>query len=183
MQIAESVAAALEARVPLDRERTVLDFGAGTGLLCGHVAPRVARVVAVDISEAMLERLAAKPIMRGRVEICCRNLLEQPLDERFDLIVSTMTMHHVEDTVAVARTFHDHLVPGGRIAIADLDREDGSFHESGTPGVFHRGFDRDALGALFEAAGFADVTFSTACEVERNGGRYPIFLLTASRPT
>ena len=27
----------------------VLDFGAGTGLLCAHIAPRVARVLAVDV--------------------------------------------------------------------------------------------------------------------------------------
>lgn len=180
-QISEGVAAVLTDRVPLTQEMTVLDFGAGTGLLCGYVAPRVSRVLAVDISEAMLRRLAEKPALQGRVETRCQDLLESPIDERFDLVVSAMTMHHVEDTRALARTLHAHLVPGGYIALADLDLEDGSFHEPGTEGVFHQGFEREALGALLEEVGFDDVEFATACEVERNDRRYPIFIVTASR--
>jgi 16S rRNA A1518/A1519 N6-dimethyltransferase RsmA/KsgA/DIM1 with predicted DNA glycosylase/AP lyase activity len=38
----------------------VVDAGAGTGLLTLALAPRVAKVWAIDISEAMLEHLAAK---------------------------------------------------------------------------------------------------------------------------
>ncbi|MBK6920740.1 MAG: methyltransferase domain-containing protein [Deltaproteobacteria bacterium] len=178
-QISEGVFEALQARVPLTSELSVLDFGAGTGLLVAKLVPRVARVIAVDISAAMLERLAAKPELADRVEIVCRDLLRAPLDRRVDLIVSAMAMHHVEDTAALLATLRAHLEAGGGLALADLDREDGSFHAPGTEGVFHHGFDRDALAAALARAGFDAIEFGTACVVHRDERAYPVFLVTA----
>lgn len=61
LQLSEGIGAAIAARVPMRPDLTVLDFGAGTGLLAGRIAPNVGSIVAVDISPAMLEQLAAKP--------------------------------------------------------------------------------------------------------------------------
>lgn len=179
VQISQGVCAAIEASVTLDPTLRVMDFGAGTGLICGRLAPKVGHVVAVDISEAMLEKLAAKPELASNVSIHCRDILHDPLDDKVDLIVSAMAMHHVEDTEALLRSWSTHLVPGGRIAVADLDAEDGTFHPPGIEGVFHHGFDRRELTSTLAAAGFVDVAFHTAVEVDREGRRYPIFLLTA----
>jgi len=38
-----------------------MDFGAGTGLITSQVAPLVKKIVAVDISETMLNKLFTKP--------------------------------------------------------------------------------------------------------------------------
>jgi len=38
------------------------------------------------------------------------------------------------------------------------------------------------LGALLGDAGFVDVRFVTACEVGKEDRRYPIFLVTATKP-
>jgi SAM-dependent methyltransferase len=180
-QISEGVFAALRAQVPLDPDLTVMDFGAGTGLVAGKLAPHVKAIVAVDVSPSMLAQLADKPELAGKVEIVCQDLLRQPLERTVDLVVSAMAMHHVEDTRGLLRALHAHLAPGGRVALADLDLEDGSFHPPGTEGVFHAGFDREALDALLREAGFSDVRFTTACEVTKQDRRYPIFLATASR--
>lgn len=182
MQISEGVVLALSSRVPLSADLTVMDFGAGTGLLAGKLAPHVRKIIAVDVSPAMLEQLSKKPELAGKVEIACQNLLEKPLGRSVDLVVSAMAMHHVDDTRGLVRALFSHLSPGGRIALADLDAEDGTFHPPGTEGVFHAGFDRDALGALLREAGFVDVQFGTACEVSKEDRRYPIFLVTATRP-
>lgn len=181
VQISEGVSAALLARVPLTPDLTVMDFGAGTGLITGHVAPHVKQVLAVDVSQSMLDKLAAKPELQGRVEVHCQDILDTPLDTPVDLVVSAMAMHHVEDTAALFRALHDQLTPGGRVALADLDTEDGTFHPPGMEGVFHHGFDREALGALLTDAGFTDVVFETATEVDKDDQRYPIFLVTAVR--
>ncbi len=181
-QISEGVFRALSTAVDLTSELTVMDFGAGTGLLAGKVAPRVKKIVAVDVSPAMLEQLSKKPEIADKAEIICQNILEVPLGRTVDLVVSAMAMHHVEDTGALARTFFAHVAPGGRVALADLDAEDGSFHPPGTEGVYHSGFDRDALGDLLRDAGFTDVHFTTACEVTKEAKRYPVFLLTATKP-
>ena len=181
-RISEGVSAALFARIALRSDQTVLDFGAGTGLLTTRIAPKVASVIAVDISPAMLEQLAAKHKLEGKVEPICQDILAAPLDRRADLIVSAMAMHHVEDTAKLLRALFDHLTPGGQLALADLDREDGDFHPPGIEGVFHHGFDRGQLAAKMRAAGFTDVAIETACEVDKEGKRYPIFLATATRP-
>ncbi len=182
VQISAGVFEALTRHVALAPPLEVMDFGAGTGLIAGKLAAHVGRIIAVDVSPAMLEQLAAKPELAGKVEIVCRDLLVEPLGRRVDLIVSAMAMHHVEDTAALLRSLFEHLEPGGRVALADLDREDGSFHPPGTDGVFHHGFERESLSAQLHAAGFAGVEFHDACEVEREGRRYPIFLVTASKP-
>ena len=181
-QLSEGISATIFARVPLQGDETVLDFGAGTGLLTGRIAPRVASVVAVDVSPAMLEQLAAKPELRGKVEPICRNILEEPLGRQVALIVSAMAMHHVADTDALLRTLFSHVVPGGRVALADLDTEAGDFHPPGAEGVFHHGFDRTRLGDQLRAAGFVDVAFTTACELVKEDRRYSVFLATAARP-
>ncbi len=180
-QISEGVVGAIRANVPLDASMTVLDFGAGTGLVSNGIAPLVGHIHAVDISEAMLTQLAAKEALRGRVTIPCQDLLSAPLEVKVDLVVSAMAMHHVEDTAGLFRALYGHLRPGGRVALADLDAEDGTFHAPGTEGVFHSGFDRDALGAKLTAAGFSDVAFTTAVEVHKDGRVWPVFLVTARR--
>lgn len=181
-QISEGVFAAIEREVPLDASLTVMDFGAGTGLIAARIAPRVRALLAVDVSRSMLDQLSKKPELAERATVYCQDILEAPLGRSVDLIVSAMAMHHVRDTAALARALYAHTTPGGRVALADLDVEDGSFHPAGTEGVFHHGFDRASLGRIMRDAGFDDVRFCTACEVDRESKRYPIFLLTAQRP-
>jgi len=181
VQISRAVGRLL-ATMDWDGSMRVMDFGAGTGLIAAAVAQHVARIVAVDTSPSMLEALAAKDELQGRVECRCQDILESPLEERFDAIVSAMALHHVEDTKALLARFAEHLQPGGLLALADLDREDGSFHEPGTEGVFHHGFDRIALQSTLEATGFADVRFVTALEVEKAGkGPFAVFFVSARK--
>lgn len=181
-QISEGVWQALQAQTTLSPDATVMDFGAGTGLVCGKLAPQVQRILAVDISEAMLAKLAQKPELAGKVEVFCQDILQEPLGRQADVIVSAMAMHHVEDTRALLRALFEHLVAGGQLAVADLDAEEGDFHPPNIEGVYHAGFDRDALADLLREAGFQQPRFTTACEVHKEGKAYPIFLVTATKP-
>ncbi len=181
-QISQGVTGAMLDAIVFTEDQTVMDFGAGTGLVATRIAPKVGRVLAVDVSPAMLGKLAEKPELQGKAEIHCQDILETPLGEQVDVVVSAMAAHHVSDTAALMETLFAHLAPGGQLALADLDSEDGTFHPPGMEGVFHQGFDRESLGVLAASAGFEDVGFVTACSVDRNEQRYPIFLLTARRP-
>ena len=181
VQISAGVGRTLLEQVDLRDDMTVMDFGAGTGLICAQVAPHVGRVYAVDVSAAMLEQLVAKPELQGKVEAMHVDILATPLPQQVDLIVSAMAMHHVEDMDRLLQAFGEHLAPGGTVALADLDSEDGSFHPPDPEGVYHRGFDRHALREKLGAHGFADIEFTTAVEVDRDGKRYPVFLVTATR--
>jgi len=103
----------------------VVDLGAGTGLLALTLAPRVDNVVAVDISEPMLERLDGVASTTGisNVETVIADLRRLPLeDESATLVVSNYAFHHLHDTgkelaLAEARRI---LRPGGRLVICDM---------------------------------------------------------------
>ncbi len=187
--IATAVADAIAAAVPLDPQWRALEYGCGTGLVGARLLPRLGHLLATDLSPGMLAVLREKAAAAGLERITTQVLdltTTAPPQERFDLIFSSMTMHHIADVPALVRTFHAMLVSGGWLAIADLDAEDGGFHGPEVPGVAHHGFDRAQFERWLREAGFAAVTFRTAHTVEKNRdgetGRYPVFLATARRP-
>lgn len=178
-QIAAKTAEAILRNVSLTDDMELLDFGAGTGLLTYKILPHVRSITAVDTSPKMLEVLQGKSTPEHRIDTACCDITKMPMDRKFDGIISSMAMHHVEETKAFLKTLHDHLRPGGFIAVADLDKEDGSFHSHGNEGVFHFGFERDALQDMAKAAGFSGIGFSTVLTIHKADGDFPVFLMTA----
>ena len=181
LALSNGIGGSLKEKVKLNEQMQVLDFGAGTGLLTSHVAPDVAKVTAVDVSESMLEQLLAKEALKDQVETVCQDIVHHPLGRTFDLIISAMAMHHVEDTEQMLKSFAAHLKPGAKVALADLDKEDGTFHPEGIEGVFHDGFEREAFQMKLERSGFKDVRFTTAHTVDKGEKQYPVFLVVATK--
>ena len=179
--LSSAIGSAITDSVKLQNHMQVKDFGAGTGLITSQIASQVASVTAVDVSQSMLDQLISKQELQGKVNALCQNIIEHPLDSEFDLIVSAMAMHHVEETDKLIQRFAEHLKPGGEVALADLDAEDGTFHPEDIEGVYHDGFERDELKRAMEKHGFTNVQFITAHTVEKGDKAYPIFLLTASK--
>ena len=180
------IAEAIRQQVTLDRAMHALDYGCGTGLLSFPLHDALGRITLKDSSAGMLEVLREKIAAQGVNNMTVRqaDLTAEPLpDERYDLIYSSMTLHHIPDTDGILRVFHDLLNPRGHLCIADLDREDGSFH--GIDIDVHHGFDRAALTAQAERAGFAEVRFDTVFEIiketEAGARAYPVFLMVAKR--
>jgi len=183
---AERIADGIRAVVPLSSAMAALDYGSGTGLLSFPLREELGHITLKDSSPGMLAVAAEKIAAQGVANMVTRlaDLTAEPLpDERYDLIYSSMTLHHIPDTDAILAAFHAHLNPGGWLGIADLDREDGSFH--GLSVDVHHGFDRDVLAEKTRRAGFTDVAFRTVFEIEKDqpAGRrvYPVFLMVARK--
>jgi hypothetical protein len=74
------------------------------------------------------------------------------------------------------------LNPGGFLCIADLEKEDGTFHGPTVTDV-HKGFERETLQKQLENAGFYEVRFSSVFSVMKQIDGYqkafPIFLMVA----
>ena len=161
-----------------------IEVGAGTGLLGLALADDVGELVLAEPSSGMLE-VAREKLTRldrpGTSAVAFDLVSDPPLVPPFDLAISQLVLHHIEDTAAALRAIAAMVRPGGRLALSDLDAEDGSFHDPDAEGIHHLGFDRDRLRGLAEAAGFADVAFTTAHVYENERGSFPMFLLTATR--
>jgi ubiquinone/menaquinone biosynthesis C-methylase UbiE len=183
---AEKIAAGIRAAVPLSKTMAALDYGSGSGLLSFPLKDELGHITLKDTSAGMLAVVEEKIAAQGVTNMATRqaDLTAEPLpDERYDLIYSSMTLHHIPDTEAILKTFRDLLNPGGWLCIADLDKEDGSFH--GIEVDVHHGFDREELAGKVLKAGYESARFDTVFEIVKeteSGNRaYPVFLMVARR--
>jgi ubiquinone/menaquinone biosynthesis C-methylase UbiE len=189
VKVAMDIARAITREVALTSDLEVMDFGCGTGLVALALQPHVRSVTGVDSSRGMLDVLAAKIARLGLDNVqtlYCDLARGDVLTGRYDLVVSAMTLHHVPEIAPLFAQFAWVTAPGGRLCIADLDPDDGQFHDDDT-GVFHCGFERDALRDVFVAAGFEDVRVTDAAEVVKQGRdgamrRFSVFLMTGMKP-
>ena len=178
-----AVAEAIREALPLRPGMTALEVGCGTGLLSFALQADFASITLADTSQGMLDVLSEKIKTAGAVNMhpVRLDLAVGPLPvQHFDVLYSLMTLHHIPDTDYILQQFWAVLEPGGWLALADLDREDGSFHGPKMTDV-HLGFEREQLQAQVERAGFAGVKFATAFAVQKAGRVYPVFLMTARK--
>lgn len=179
--LAGEIAGAILKTLPLSGELDALDFGCGTGLVTLQLAPALRSITGVDSSSGMIDRLDQKIRQAGysnvRAERCDFDKGELP-SGKYHLITSAMTLHHVEKPAPLFRSFKALLHPGGWVALADLESENGSFHEDPT-GVFHHGFSADELSSMLTEAGFSSIAVTTATKIVKGGRVYPVFLCTA----
>jgi ubiquinone/menaquinone biosynthesis C-methylase UbiE len=189
VQMAQTIAETMIHSLHPDGTECVMDYGTGTGLIALAFSTHVKRIVAVDSAQNMLAVLRQKLADEGIRSVEPRDWnIEMDTGDlpRFNIIVSSMTLHHVRDTVSAARVFYSLLLPGGRIAIADLDAETGEFHDK--PGIAeHDGFSHEVLRQIFSGAGFSEIRFEHAATIAKRSSRtgnirsFPIFLMTAKR--
>ena len=128
--LANLVCQAVEKQIALLSDKEILDFGGGTGLLALPLAKQAKSVTLVDISEKMLEqaRLKAEQQDIKNIQFLEQDLLANPLEQQFDLIVVSRVLHHMPDLDATLAMFHHHLRENGQVLIADFVKTDTNYH-------------------------------------------------------
>ena len=181
VQNAKSIAELIVNNVALSSTMKLMDFGAGTGLLSYFIAPHVDTIVAVDNSPSMLEKFKEKSVeFACKTEVLELDLSQKEIEQKFDGIISSMTIHHIEETKSLFEKFYSMLNKDGFIAIADLDSEDGTFH-SDNAGVFHFGFERKELEIIAKEVGFKEIHFELASTIKKPHCEFTVFLMLAVR--
>lgn len=178
VQRAQSIAQQIMDSYPV-QQKSVLDFGCGTGLLGFHFAPNAQNVTFADTSQGMLDQVQLKAQSLGLQNVKTQLLEPSPIQGSFDLIVTLMALHHIPDYAAAIQQMASHLHPGGALFLCDLDTEDGSFH--GESKVPHNGFLRSDLEKILHRAGLKQIQSKTGHVdykvIDGKRHEYPIFII------
>ena len=138
-----------------DAGMTVADVGTGTGFVAAGIAPRVARVIAVDNSPAMLA-VAEKNLGElgvGNVELLEGDVMALPLkDASVDAAFANMVLHHAEDPAAMLAEMARVVRPGGTVAIVDEVEHPYGWMREEHADVW-LGFEKEAVEGFFREAG------------------------------
>jgi len=182
---AEEAARTIAAALAIPSGCRAIEVGAGTGLLGLALREHFDTLVLADTSDGMLAEAARKVNDGGLTGVSTAKFDlasdSPPAGGPFDLVLSLLLLHHVKETRAALAGMHQLLDVGGQVAAIDLDTEDGSFHDTGSEGVHHHGFDRARLAELARDVGFEDVNVGNGTPIDDDDRRYPMFLLTARR--
>jgi ArsR family transcriptional regulator len=112
----------------LDPAWTIGDLGCGTGEMTAALAPFVARVIAVDAEQEMLDAASVRLADEPRVEFRLGDLEALPLeDASLDAAIIALVLHHVADPASVLRQARRVLRPGAPLVVVDMvphDREE-----------------------------------------------------------
>ena len=168
------------------RDLVVVDFGCGTGLLTEYLRTQVGKVVCIDASPAMMEKVF------GKIRDCnwsnvegYNTVLSEPDDQPddvkdalenlkgcVDLIVATSVLSFVPDLQGTMLALKDLLKPGTGL----LCHTDWCWHEE----CFPDGFSGEKARKVYRDAGLATKSTNTVTvKVEKED--VPVFLGVAAK--
>ena len=173
--LANLVCQAVEAQIDFLSDKAILDFGGGTGLLALPLAKQAQSVTLVDISEKMLEQAHLKAEQQDikNIQFLEQDLLANPLEQQFDLIVVSRVLHHMPDLDATLAVFYHHLRENGQVLIADFVKTDTN----------HHGFDLAELENKLAQFGFSSIDSQILYSAEDlfQGNYAELFLTVAQK--
>jgi len=163
-----------------EKKLDIMDFGCGTGLFGLEMADYARSLLGVDTSSGMLEVFDQKTDSAENIKSQLVDLESETINMSFDLIVSSMAFHHLNQPEKMITTLKNLLNAGGKLAIVDLDEEDGSFHPDNTGmGVKHFGFSKEKLQTWANENGLK-LEHHLINQIEKNDRNYAQFLAVFS---
>ena len=125
--------------VDLKNVKNILEYGCGTGLVSFALKNNSNKVIGFDNSIKMVEEFNNKAKERALDNIkAFKHDIENDFIEEnsFDLIVTSMSLHHIKNLDIFFEKASKALRNGGTLCINDLEKEDGTFHKKYITKVF-----------------------------------------------
>jgi tRNA (cmo5U34)-methyltransferase len=185
---AEAIATEIKKLLPLTKQMTALEFGAGTGVTSFILKDSLKEITLMDNSSEMVKVMDNKIKASGVKNLKTLNINLEEVeykDVKFDLIFNQMVLHHITDIDKIIAKFYNLLNPDGFLAIADLYSEDGSFHGEGFTG--HNGFDIEVLSNQIKKQGFTNISYRKCYTINKimsdsETKPFDVFLIIAQHP-
>lgn len=180
---AKAIAEIIAVSIPLNKTMNGLEFGSGTGLLGFNLIDKLGQITFGDTSTGMLAQVEAKIKSAGHKNAQLLDLTTTSIDSKYDLIFSSMVLHHIDNHQTTIKELIRTLTPNGYLCICDLDKEDGSFHSKET--VPHHGFERTEIMLFLQANKMELVTSCTGFInkkiIHGKAVDFPVFVIIAQR--
>jgi len=182
-----AIAEKIKENINLESIESALEYGAGTGDLSFLLKDSIKSITTMDSSREMVRVTVEK---LSKMSISNVHPMYMDLEtssytaQTFDLLFMQMVLHHISDVKVFLSKCYNLINPNGILAIADLFKEDGSFHGAGFNG--HLGFDVDVLSNMLEAIGYKNIKQEECYTMKRTlelgeMKEFPIFLLIATK--
>lgn len=84
-------------KMPLNKTKSVLEIGVGTGRLAVRVAPLCSRFMGVDLSPKTIAKAEKNLQAFGNAVLLCGDFLTIEFCEAFDVIYSSLTFMHIKE--------------------------------------------------------------------------------------
>ena len=172
--LAQGAGLALSSKIGLESHWDVLDFACGTGLVLQRIANEFGSAVGIDSGPGMIHVLSEKKLKGVTpccVELSSSNTLQQyyaehnltgKVPQQFDLIYTSMALHHLQDIPATVQLLKEYLKPGGAMVAFDFEKgpESMLFHPQPISPTVHQpgGFAPDDLIECWQTAGLKQVS-------------------------
>lgn len=160
----KAISEEIKSYIKVKGDYKALEFGCGTGIISFNLYDSFHHIDLIDTSEGMIEVLNSKikqrniNNMRG---ICGEINKDIILEDKYDVIYTSLALHHVEDIYEVLKSLTKVLRKNGVLCIVDLDEEDGKFHKDHHGFNGHNGFNQEKLKNILCELGLKDIESRT----------------------
>ena len=115
----------------LDKEKSVLEIGVGTGRLAVRAAPNCREFCGIDLSPKTIARAEENLKGYGNVTLICGDFMGYAFEQKFDVIYSSLTFMHIKDKQTAIRKAATLLNDGGRFVLS-IDKSQSGTIDYGT---------------------------------------------------
>lgn len=139
---------------------TVMEYGCATGLLSFNLKDNFKKITLID-NEIEMIKIVQKKIKDNNIDnifpLNIDLISENYTEEKFDVIYTSLTLHHILNTKDIIKKFYELLNKNGILIIIDLDKEDGTFHINSPSFKGHNGFEHSYINNIMNELGFKDI--------------------------
>ena len=155
IELANTVAAEVRKHLPADSNKTLIDYGCGTGLIGLQFTDYFKQLIFSDISEGMMEVVDEK-IKSGGIKNAETRAADELNESEADVIIVSLVMIHVPEYKELIKKLYTLLSESGQLIIADFDKNETVYHEK-----VHNGFTHDEMHSALIDAGFKTADIKT----------------------
>ncbi len=114
----------------LDKSKSVLEIGIGTGRLAIKVAPKCKKLCGIDISEKTVDRAAENLSMYQNINLICGDFMSFEFEEQYDVIYSSLTFMHIQEKLSSIQKIASLLTNNG-LFVLSIDKNQNEFIDMG----------------------------------------------------